>query len=93
MLSLSQNRLGGSIHKSIGNCSKLEDLYLKYNKLSGSVPIELGNLSLLERLNLESNKLESGSTTTMPFLVSLTSCSHLQVLDLRNNKLSGVYPL
>eukprot|EP00253_Pinus_taeda_P011578 PITA_11578 len=61
--------------------------------LSGSVPLELGKLSLLEKLYLLNNDLDSGTTTTMPFLVALTNCSHLQEISLRNNKLSGVLPL
>eukprot|EP00253_Pinus_taeda_P011215 PITA_11215 len=93
LLSLWGNQLSGNIPNTIGNCSKLEQLYLHYNKLSGSVPIELGNLFLLEKLYLHNNELDSGSTTTMPFLVSLTNCSHLQDLHLSDNKLSGVLPL
>eukprot|EP00253_Pinus_taeda_P018223 PITA_18223 len=86
------NKLTGNIPNSIGNCSKLQILSLGNNKLSGSVPLELGNLSLLERLDLQSNQLDSGTSTTMPFLVFLTNCSHLQDLDLSDNKLSGVLP-
>eukprot|EP00253_Pinus_taeda_P007212 PITA_07212 len=61
--------------------------------LSGSVPTTLGKLSFLERLDLQCNQLDSGSATTMPFLIALTNCSHLKELDLRDNKLAGVLPL
>eukprot|EP00253_Pinus_taeda_P015474 PITA_15474 len=61
--------------------------------LSGSVPTTLGKLSLLETLELQSNQLDSGSATTMPFLIALTNCSHLKELNLRDNKLVGVLPL
>eukprot|EP00253_Pinus_taeda_P001201 PITA_01201 len=86
------NQLSGSIPNSIGNCSKLTILFLDYNNLSGVVPVELGKLSFLERLTLDSNQLDSGSSTTMPFLTSLTNCSHLQILGLGTNKLSGILP-
>jgi Leucine-rich repeat (LRR) protein len=81
-LYLWENQLSGNIPNSIGNCSKIMIVDLSNNMLSGSVPVELGNLSLLEWIYLQSNQLDSGSTTTMPFLVALINCSHLEVLDL-----------
>eukprot|EP00253_Pinus_taeda_P025612 PITA_25612 len=92
-LLLFENHLSGNIPIAIGNCSNLKVLSLGYNMLSGCVPLELGKLSLLEMLDLPHNDLDSGTTTTMPFLVALTNCSHLQNLSLRNNKISGVLPL
>jgi Leucine-rich repeat (LRR) protein len=56
------------------------------------VPVELGKLFLLEQLSLHFNQLDSGGTATMPFLLALTNCSHLQELILSNNILSGVLP-
>jgi len=53
----------------------------------------LGKLSFLGNLYLHSNQLGSGSATTMPFLAALTYCSHLEKIDLQDNKLSGVLPL
>eukprot|EP00253_Pinus_taeda_P012679 PITA_12679 len=87
------NQLSGTIPNSIGNCSKLRELALSDNKLSGSVPVQLGKLSLLEKLYLNVNQLGSGNSTTMSFLIALTNCSHLKVLNIRNNKLAGVLPL
>eukprot|EP00253_Pinus_taeda_P019174 PITA_19174 len=87
------NQLSGNIPIFIGNCSNLKLLSLGQNMLSGSVPLELGKLSLLKKLHLPANDLDSGTTTTMPFLVALTNCSQLQELSLRNNKISGVLPL
>eukprot|EP00253_Pinus_taeda_P016004 PITA_16004 len=92
-LNLRGNQLSGKIPNSIGNCSKLSVLALNDNMLSGSVPTALGKLSLLERLLLHSNHVDSGSVTTMPFLIALTNCSHLKQLTLANNKLGGVLPL
>jgi len=61
--------------------------------LSGSVPTTLSKLSLVEILYLHSHQLNSGSATTMPFLISLTNCSYLKELRLRDNKLAGALPL
>ncbi|GLJ15117.1 hypothetical protein SUGI_0247190 [Cryptomeria japonica] len=91
-LGLWGNQLSGIIPNSIGNCSNLEQLLLSGNKLSGIVPDLLGKLSLLKKLTLSSNFFVSGSNTTIPFLISLSNCSFLEILTFGNNKFSGVLP-
>eukprot|EP00253_Pinus_taeda_P015661 PITA_15661 len=92
-LNLAGNQLSGEIPKFIGNFSNLVFLGLSVNNLSGTVPIELAKLSFLEKLLLNNNQLDSGNAINMPFLTSLTNCSHLYYLWLDNNKLSGALPL
>eukprot|EP01018_Ginkgo_biloba_P020251 Gb_31861 [translate_table: standard] len=93
-LSLWGNQLSGNIPKSLANCSQLTLLDLDQNRLSGTIPMELGKLSLLESLLLWGNQLVSGgSNTTLPILSALTNCSHLQVIDLGDNHLTGVLPV
>ena len=54
-ITLSSNRLRGSIPAELGNLSDLQVLFLRDNQLSGSIPVKLGNLSSLRWLEL-SNK-------------------------------------
>eukprot|EP00253_Pinus_taeda_P014184 PITA_14184 len=88
-LDIAENKFFGSIPQEFGQLTSLQTLHLHENELSAT----LGKLSLLERLALQSNQLDSGSATTMPFLIALTNCSHLKELDMRDNKLAGVLPL
>ncbi|GLJ17565.1 hypothetical protein SUGI_0305500, partial [Cryptomeria japonica] len=91
-LSLWANQLSGNIPNSIGNCSGLEVLSLTKNQLGGMVPMELGKLSLLTTLYLSQNQLVSTSRNTLAFLNDLTNCSHLQLIDLSANYLTGMLP-
>ncbi|GLJ17420.1 hypothetical protein SUGI_0303090 [Cryptomeria japonica] len=56
------------------------------------VPIELGKLKLLTRLYLRTNQLVSDSSNTLPFLTSLTNCSHLEEIVVSDNHLTGILP-
>eukprot|EP01018_Ginkgo_biloba_P000771 Gb_36909 [translate_table: standard] len=62
-------------------------------QISVTIPMELGQLALLEFINLSGNQLVSGSNTTLPILTALTNCSHLQLIDLGDNHLTGVLPV
>ncbi len=85
-LSLSWNRLSGTIPAEIGDLTFLSSLYLHVNQLSGSIPPELGNLSNLIYLELYSNRL-SGQIPS-----ELGNLSRLEGLWLHRNQLSGSIP-
>ncbi|KAL7212367.1 hypothetical protein ACSBR2_015117 [Camellia fascicularis] len=95
ILYLGVNKLTGIIPESISNASKLIDLDLGYNAFMGSIPKSLGNLRLLQFLNLQTNNLTSGSSSSSPelvFLTSLVNCKDLKVLSINHNPLDGILP-
>ncbi|PWA95598.1 protein kinase-like domain-containing protein [Artemisia annua] len=76
--------LYGSIPHSIFNLSLLVNFSLAGNHLTGSLPSEFGNqLPNLEELQLWGNEL----TEVLP--ASLSNCSKLGFLEMRNNNFSG----
>eukprot|EP01018_Ginkgo_biloba_P027336 Gb_24905 [translate_table: standard] len=83
------NQLSGNIPSSLSNCSQLTLLDLNENRLSGTIPMELGQLPALKILDLWGNQLVSGSNTALPILAALTNCSHLQLIALGKNHLTG----
>ena len=85
-LSLSHNRLRGTIPPALGQLSGLQELDLFGNQLSGPIPTELAGLSNLQRLDLRANGL-SGTIPT-----ELAGLSNLQWLRLGPNDLSGQIP-
>jgi Leucine-rich repeat (LRR) protein len=85
-LSLSGNRLTGSIPRELGNLTHLEELWLSFNQLTGSIPSELGNLSNLEFLSLAGNQL-TGSIPT-----ELGNLTNLKFLYLAFNQITGPIP-
>ena len=85
-LSLSWNRLSGTIPAEIGNLTFLSSLYLYVNQLSGSIPPELGNLSNLIYLELNHNRLNGQIPS------ELGNLPRLERLWLQSNQLSGVIP-
>ncbi|KAM3392725.1 hypothetical protein ACQJBY_013729 [Aegilops geniculata] len=89
LLSMSGNEFKGLIPSSLANASKLQQIDLGYNLLAGPVP-SLGSLADLSVLNLESNLLQADG---WEFLVSLTNCAQLQILDMNGNALNGNIPI
>ncbi|KAL0553483.1 hypothetical protein IC582_007378 [Cucumis melo] len=86
VLDLRSSSIVGPIPSSIGNLSKLTDLYLSGNSLTGIMPSALGLLSQLSVLDVSRNLL-TGSIP--PFLSSL---NNLRRLELASNFLSGPIP-
>ncbi|KQJ81941.2 hypothetical protein BRADI_5g03960v3 [Brachypodium distachyon] len=87
-LSMSRNKFDGLIPPSLANASKLQRIDLGYNSLVGPVP-SLGSLSDLRLLILERNSLQAEG---WEFLISLTNCLQLQLLDMSRNALNGSIP-
>ncbi|KAI3856434.1 hypothetical protein MKW98_008886 [Papaver atlanticum] len=86
-LNLSNNRLSGSLPRSIGNFMGLKILQLSGNRFSGKIPSELGNLKHLLKLDMSKNKL---SDELPP---EIGDCLLLSYIDLSQNQLSGPIPL
>ena len=85
-LTLSGNRLSGTIPAELGNLAFLSSLYLYTNQLSGEIPSEMGDLSNLRYLELNHNQL-SGQIPS-----ELGSLSKLERLSLHSNRLTGQIP-
>ncbi|KAK7331887.1 hypothetical protein VNO80_28630 [Phaseolus coccineus] len=83
-LSLSGNRLNGSIPDALSLLTQLSNLDFSNNNLSGPLPSSTGSLSSLTTLHLQNNKL-SGSLYVLQDLP-------LQDLDIENNLFSGPIP-
>ncbi|KAG2690921.1 hypothetical protein I3760_09G212800 [Carya illinoinensis] len=85
-LSLSSNKLNGSIPASICNILELQVLDMSNDSLSGTIPDCLFQNNHMAVLNLESNNLSGKISDTFP-----GDCS-LQTLTLNRNKLEGGLP-
>ena len=85
-LSLSRNRMRGTIPFVLGQLSRLQVLDLGINQLTGEIPPELAELANLQVLNLHDNQL---SGQIPPALAKLT---HLQELNFNRNGLIGKIP-
>ncbi|XP_019053903.1 PREDICTED: probable LRR receptor-like serine/threonine-protein kinase At4g36180 [Nelumbo nucifera] len=77
----------GMIPESIGNCTKLEELYLIENQLVGVLPKSLNNLQFLAYLDVSSNRLEGRIK-----LGGSGNCRNLQELVLTYNQFDGEIP-
>ncbi|XP_023535628.1 probable LRR receptor-like serine/threonine-protein kinase At2g16250 [Cucurbita pepo subsp. pepo] len=86
VLDLRSSSIVGPIPTSIGDLSKLTDLYLSGNSLTGSMPSAIGQLSQLSVLDLSRNLL----TGSIPPILS--SLHNLIRLELASNFLSGPIP-
>ncbi|XP_008788529.2 probable LRR receptor-like serine/threonine-protein kinase IRK [Phoenix dactylifera] len=85
-ISMSGNKMSGSIQIPVTTDQTLKTLDLSSNGFSGGIPVDIGNIHGLQFLNLSWNSL-SGS---MP--ASLGELKSLQVLDLSGNRLNGSIP-
>uniref|UniRef100_A0A2N9IL77 Leucine-rich repeat-containing N-terminal plant-type domain-containing protein n=1 Tax=Fagus sylvatica TaxID=28930 RepID=A0A2N9IL77_FAGSY len=72
ILSLSGNRLNGTIPNEIGEIGSLEKLVLEANELGGPLPESLGNLTNLKRLVLNANNFTGEIPKTFGKLKNLT---------------------
>ncbi|PIN06545.1 Serine/threonine protein kinase [Handroanthus impetiginosus] len=106
VLSLKNNSFSGSFHYELSTMFNLRTLVLSANNLSGQVP-ELHDLTNLQVLDLEDNNLGPEFPSLPKKLVSLvlrknkfhsavpdelSSCFHLQKLDVSLNQLIGIFP-
>ncbi|KAH7658121.1 Non-specific serine/threonine protein kinase protein [Dioscorea alata] len=86
-LFLQDNKLDGSLPRSVGNLSsQLEWLIIGQNQISGTIPDEIGNLANLTYLDLEENFFTGSIPATIGKLQKLT------VAHLRQNNFSGMIP-
>lgn len=85
-LSLSSNRLKGTLPASIGNFKSITSLSLNVNQLTGPFPVSLGNLVTLTSLDLSSNLFSDTLPSSLGNLVKLTT------LSMNYNKISGKLP-
>ncbi|XP_058111207.1 probable LRR receptor-like serine/threonine-protein kinase At3g47570 [Magnolia sinica] len=86
------NEFTGHIPVSLSNASGLLNIHLSENSFIGSVPMNFGSLKGLHTLAFWGNGLGIGKGRDLNFLISLTNCSNFQVLDISQNRLSGVLP-
>ncbi|KAL4591388.1 hypothetical protein LXL04_004350 [Taraxacum kok-saghyz] len=86
-LIMSDNKLHGTIPKSIGSLTELEDLDLSGNSFYGTIPKSIGSLTELKYLDLSDNSFYE----TIP--KSIGSLTELKYLDLSNNSFYGTIPL
>ncbi|KAK3224761.1 hypothetical protein Dsin_004623 [Dipteronia sinensis] len=85
-VSLSHNKLFGSIPISITNCSNLEGFDFSYNNLSGELPSQVCNIPVLDYISLVGNAL-TGSVQE-----PISNCQSMNHLDLSSNMFSGSAP-
>ncbi|GAA0158269.1 hypothetical protein Leryth_004510 [Lithospermum erythrorhizon] len=86
LLILNNNRIEGTLPKSIGNCTNLIWLSLSNNHLTGEIPEKIGNLLNVSILQL-ANNLFSGEIPP-----EIGKCKSLLWLDMSHNSLSGNIP-
>ncbi|KAJ7004373.1 LRR receptor-like serine/threonine-protein kinase [Populus alba x Populus x berolinensis] len=82
----SRNRLSGSIPRTIGNCTMIEEINLSENNLTGVLPPELGGLSNLKTLRIDDNALIGNVPS------ALFNISAIEVIGMYANLLSGSLP-
>ncbi|KAJ0970241.1 hypothetical protein J5N97_023118 [Dioscorea zingiberensis] len=87
-LNLRLNQFQGSIPDGFAKMSSLEVIQLGKNELVGSIPPTIGMLCNLRTLDLSSNNI-SGDTASLVEISAGCAGRSLEVLNLRNNNLTG----
>ena len=82
-LSLSENRLHGTLPAEVGDFTRLKWLYLNGNQIRGTIPERITELTYLEDLWLGQNQLAGSIPETINRL------TNLQYLALDDNNMSG----
>ncbi|KAL0709992.1 hypothetical protein Bca4012_016970 [Brassica carinata] len=90
--SIGSNSLTGAIPLTLANISTLQYLVMEFNSLTGSIPPYFAKLQYLQTLSLSDNSLGSFSAGDLEFLITLTNCTGLQILDVSFNRLGGDFP-
>ncbi|KAL6658852.1 hypothetical protein ACP70R_002892 [Stipagrostis hirtigluma subsp. patula] len=85
-IDFSNNKLEGTIPRSIGRLVSLRTLNMSHNAFMGEIPAQFGGMTDLEALDLSCNQL-SGEIPE-----ELTDLTFLDVLNLSNNQLVGKIP-
>lgn len=84
--------LPDKIPASLVNASALQDIELYANYLTGSIPSSLEKFQILHWLDIFGNQLETKDITGWGFMMALTNCTNLQLLDVGFNMLGGRMP-
>ncbi|KAG6388711.1 hypothetical protein SASPL_150143 [Salvia splendens] len=86
-IDLSNNTLSGNI-PTFHHLPKLEELYLFHNNFEGWLPSDVcsSNMSNIKTLELYGNQLQG------PIPPNIWKCTHLEILALSDNNLSGNIP-
>ncbi|KAK6284884.1 hypothetical protein POUND7_003836, partial [Theobroma cacao] len=98
VLDLSNNRFSNSAFLLLSAISSLKTLILSNNKIEGSLPIqEFTRFQDLELLDLSDNKFNGSIQGRGKHLIGkigdkLTNITHLELLDISNNNISGGIP-
>ncbi|CAN8268314.1 unnamed protein product [Cochlearia groenlandica] len=91
-LNIGSNYFTGSIPTTLTNISSLEKLAFGNNNFIGSIPPSFGKLRNLQWLLLHTNSFGSYSSGDLEFLVALSNCTQLEMLQVSWNRLGGDLP-
>ncbi|XP_013626980.1 PREDICTED: probable LRR receptor-like serine/threonine-protein kinase At3g47570 [Brassica oleracea var. oleracea] len=91
--SIGSNSFTGAIPLTLANISTLQYLVMEFNSLTGRIPSYFAKLQYLQTLSLSDNSLGGFSAGDLEFLITLTNCTGLQILDVSFNKLGGDLPV
>ena len=80
-ISLSDNRLSGSLPSCLGGLSQLQEFSIQHNRFTGTLPDKLNQWTNLERLHVAYNFLEGG--------VSIDMCERESLVELSADCLDG----